>query len=131
MTPTYEDLQEQVRYLRDQLADVTGKDLAASIRAVTGLTFRQSRVVAMLYSCPGVVSTEALYDGAIADPATGEGPSTGTLRAHISMARKVMLAAGAPEAPINPDLNFGYRMSAATRAWLRDRLSAPDLQVAA
>lgn len=129
--PTYEDLQEQVRDLRRRITDITGENIAGAIRAVTGLTFKQSSIVAMLYACPGVVANGAIYDTVLADPATGEGPDLQTLKAHISMARSVLKKAGAPELTIRHDFNFGYYLTTEFRAWLKARLEAPEMAAAA
>lgn len=131
MTPSYEALQEQVRDLRSKVAELTGRNIAGAIRAVTGLTFTQSKIVAVLYACPGVVAQGAIYDTALADPATGDGPDMHALKVHVSMARSTLKKAGAPEQAIRHDFNFGYYLTTEFRAWLRARLEAPEMAVAA
>ena len=124
MTPTIEDLQEQVRYLRERIADITGQTAAQRIRVATGMSYRQSCIVAMLYSCPGVVSTSMIYDAVFADPATGDGPDTAVVKVAICMARKALRRAGSPELTIRHDFNFGYYLTPDFRSWLRGRLEA-------
>lgn len=132
--PSYEDLQEQVRYLRDRLADVTGQSAAVRVRVATGLTNRQSQIVAMLNACPGVVSAAMLYDGVFANTDWREadsGPDTNAIKTQICLARTVLKKAGAPEQTIRHDFNFGYYLTTEFRTWLRDRMAAPEMAVAA
>lgn len=120
--PTYEDLREQVSDLRQRLAAATGQSLAGSMRTTFGTTNRGSRVLAMLYTCPGVVSVGLIYDEVFADPATGEGPGMDTVKIQIHYIRKTLREMGAPDG-IVAEWGFGYRLTKDLRGWIAGRLS--------
>lgn len=118
MSPREQQLEEQVRDLRNRLAEATGQNLAGSIHVATGVTYRAARILALLYAARGTVRTEFIWSEIFADPATGEGCDLQNVKAQISVARRRLRDLGAPGQMIKHDFNFGYRLEPDFRLWL-------------
>lgn len=123
MTPQIEDLQEQVRYLRERLDDLSGSnDQITAIRTSLGLMPRHAAVLALLVNTQRALRDEAIYS-AVFEHANGDGPTMGTVKVAISTIRSKVRALGAPERTI--PVAFGtssYSLTPEFRAWLGDRL---------
>lgn len=122
MTAVEEQLRERVRDLQDRLIEATGQNLASDIRAVTGLSCKPARIVAMLYAARGVVTDNLIWNEIFADQATGDGPGMATIKVHISNARCRLKKQGIEHPTIVNDFNFGYRLTSDFRFWLKERL---------
>ena len=124
MTPTYDDLQEQVRYLRGRIEDLTGtEDQVTRLRASLGLMPRHAAVLALLVNTNRGLRDEAIYN-AVFEHANGDGPTMGTVKVAISTIRSKVRALGAPERTI--PVAFGtssYSLTPEFREWLSDRLA--------
>lgn len=128
MTPSYEDLQEQVAYLKDMLAELRG-DLPqhARLRSEFGLTPKQAATLALLLNGERV-SVDAIYSN-VFEHHNGGGPDTPIIRVVVSQLRRKLSLFQAP-GTILAYYGMGiYELSSELRAWIQQRLE--PLQVAA
>lgn len=132
MTPTYEDLQEQVVYLQGRLAELTGENAREPLlKVIVGVNPKHAAVLAvLLHAAPGrYVSDAAIYQ-AVYEHQNGDGPCATSVKVAIC---KLRLRLGDLRAPhgIETAYGHGYRATPELRAWLQDRLDALHAQAVA
>ena len=123
MTPQIEDLQEQVRYLRGRISELTGTDdQITSFRASLGLMPRHAAVLALLVNTQRALRDEAIY-GAVFEHDNGDGPQLQSVKVAICTIRAKVRALGAPERTIPVAFGTGsYSLTPEFRVWLGERL---------
>lgn len=128
--PSYEDLQEQVAHLNGLLAELRGAPpLHAALRQEFGLTPKQAGVLALMIGAPRT-SCDAIYAN-VFEHANGDGPCWQIIRVVVSQLRRRLEAFRAPGKIVTHYGSGIYEMSPDLRAWLKARLAASDVAVAA
>ncbi len=124
MTPTYEDLQEQVRDLRERLNGVTGTvETHDQLRHAFGISPKQARTLAVLMNATRPVTTTALYLN-VFEHANGDGPDLASVKVCLSQLRRRLQEFNAPGRISNAYGTGSYTMSPELRAWVAERVSA-------
>lgn len=121
MKPSYEQLEERLRFATARLAELSGANLAGEIKLATGLSCQQARVLAMLYCAPGVVSVGMIWTEAMQQD-NGDGPTIETVKVRASQIRKHLRDHGVCPSIVN-EWGFGYRLTDEARGWLAERLA--------
>lgn len=95
MTPTYDDLVDEVKVLRTRLSDLTKTDEALKLTVALGLTPKQSQLLALLYQHDGPVSMDKIY-GAVFQHDDGDGPEPKIIDVCICRIRAKVRGCGWP-----------------------------------
>lgn len=121
MTPTYEDLQEQVRELRATLKQLTGSEPEhARLRALFGLTPKQAQTLSLLINAPRC-TVDSIYANVFEYP-NGDGPDFRIIRVIISQIRSRLRAFSAPGQIVTYYGNGTYELSSDLRSWLKGKI---------
>lgn len=124
MTPTYDDLQEQVRYLREKLDGVTGTaDHKTSLRHAFGLSPKQAATLALLMGATRPVSTTAIYLN-VFERDCGDGPNLDSVKVCLSQLRRRFADFKAPGGISNAYGTGCYTIAPELRAWVSERVPA-------
>lgn len=121
MRPSYEQLEERLRFAHARLAEVSGANLAADVRAATGLPCQPARVLAMLYAAPGMVSVGLIWTE-VMQYENGDGPTMESVKVRVSQIRRYLREQGVALAIVH-EWGFGYRLTDEARAWLTGRMA--------
>lgn len=123
MTPQIEDLQEQVRYLRERLADLAGtEDQLTAVRASLGLSPRLAKVLLLLLNAARPVRTEAIYVN-VFEHDNGDGPVLECVKVAMCRLRAEILKRSGPPKAITCAFGTGcYSLTPEARQWLGERL---------
>lgn len=131
MTPTYDDLSEQVKALTDTLSQLQGgPDQHVRLRTEFQLSAQQARLVALLVNTHRPLSVETIYANVFEQP-NGDGPVIASVKVAVCKIRARLAELGAPEPSIPCAYGTSrYYLTTEFRAWLSNRL-ADDQAVAA
>ncbi|WP_338575767.1 helix-turn-helix domain-containing protein [Brevundimonas olei] len=121
MRPSYEQLEERLRFAHARLAEMSGANLTADIKAAAGLSRQQARVLAILYSSPGTVSVGLIWTETMQQN-NGDGPTLEAVKVRVSQIRKCLRDLGVCPSIVN-EWGFGYRLTDEARGWLAERLA--------
>jgi len=121
MKPSYEQLEERLRFATARLAEVSGANVAADIKAATGLSSQPSRVLAMLYVATGMVSVGLIWTE-VMQYENGDGPTMESVKVRVSQIRRCLREQGVCPSIVN-EWGFGYRLTDEARGWLAERLA--------
>lgn len=121
MRPSYEQLEERLRFANARLAEMSGANLAADVKAATGLSCQPARVLAMLYAAPGMVSVGMIWTETM-QYENGDGPTMENVKVRVSQIRKHLRDQGVAPSIVH-EWGFGYRLTDEARAWLAGRLA--------
>jgi len=124
MTPTIEDLQEQVRDLRERLNGVTGTvEAHDQFRHAFGISPKQARTLALLMRATRPVTTTAIYLN-VFERDCGDGPDLASVKVCLSQLRRRLQEFNAPGRISNAYGTGSYTMSPELRAWVAERVAA-------
>lgn len=124
MTPSYEDLQAQNAWLKEQLDGVTGStNYQTELRHAFGLSPKQAGILAVLMNAKRPVTTTTMYS-LVYEHENGEGPDHPIVKVGISQLRRRLRAFRAPEGVTNAWGTGGYTITPELRAWVSDRVAA-------
>ena len=124
MTPQIEDLQEQVRYLRERLDDLVGTvDQKTKLRHAFGLSPKQAGTLALLMGATRPVSTTAIYLN-VFEHDNGDGPDLASVKVCLSQLRRRFADFKAPGGISNAYGTGCYTLAPELRAWIDERVAA-------
>jgi DNA-binding response OmpR family regulator len=128
MTPQIEDLQEQVRYLRGRIEELTGtEDQITRLRSALGLRPKHAAVLALMLNTNRSLSVDAIYRN-VFEYDNGDGPIIECVKVAICEIRKHIIPLGAPERCIPAAFGTGtYSLTPEARAWLTSRIEPMEI----
>lgn len=127
MTPTIEDLQEQVAYLKERLGRLTGSpDQHEALRIEFGLSPKQAGTLALMLNTGRPISTETIYAN-VFEHHDGGGPDTPIVRVCVSQLRRKLESFKAPPGISSAYGTGCYQMTPDLRAWVQARLQPREI----
>lgn len=115
MSPSYEDVVAENRWLKEQLEVIRTAPLKNPLRERFRLSPTESRLLSLLQA-KGEVTREGIY-AALFQRLDGDGPGIKIIDVFVCKIRKKLAAKGAP-GTIRNIWGQGYRLDAELRSWL-------------
>jgi DNA-binding response OmpR family regulator len=124
-----EELLAEVASLKEQLADLTGRDLVAALQARLRLARQAASILAVITKRGArLILHESIYRAALEHP-NGDGPTGDAIKVQICRIRKALKTAGAP-GEIHTVHGRGYQADQSLCDWVRSIVN-PEQEMAA
>ena len=125
MTLREDELRAEIAYLKEQIAELTGRDDAAALCARLRLTKAEARVLAMVTKRgQRIIKADAIWQ-AVCEHPTGDGPQSNIVRVYVCRLRSALKHAKAP-GQIRTLYGEGYIADQSLCDWVQALVAGPQ-----